>query len=122
MLHLERRELALQYSRFGARLDLGLQALHLTLELSLFEILNRRAQHLRQAQAGCIRHRLELSITVFLFPAGQHERMNVQSIRHVLRLDLWVKREPYRLNLELVAIPMNLLRTDRRCHFFSLER
>src|SRR5687768_13608948 len=122
MLHLERRELALQYSRLRARLDLRLQALHVTLELLLFEILNRRAQDSRQAQAGSIRHRLELSITVFLLPAGQHERMNVQSLRNVLRLDLWMKRQPDCLNLELITVPMNLLRTDRRRHFFSLER
>ena len=31
-------------------------------------------------------------------------------------------RQVYCLNLELVAVAMNFLRTDRRRHFFSLER
>src|SRR2546422_9704461 len=87
MLHLERRKLALEPSRLCTSLDLVLQPLDLALELSLLEILNRRTQHFRQAQAGSIRHRLELSITVFLLPTRQHERMNIQSMRNVLRLD-----------------------------------
>src|SRR5437773_623041 len=113
MLHLERCELALQYSSLGACLDLGLQALHMTLELSLLEILNGRAQHLRQAQAGSIRHRLELSFTIVLLPFGQHEGMNIQRVSNILRLDLRMKRKPYCLNLELVAVTVNLFRTDR---------
>ena len=122
MLHLERCKLALQHSRLHARLDLGLQALHLALEFPLLEILHRRAQHLRQAQAGSIRRPLELSFTKVLLPLGQHEGMNIQRVRNVLRLDLGMKRKPYCLNLELVAVTVNLLRTDRRRHFFSLER
>jgi hypothetical protein len=43
-------------------------------------------------------------------------------VRHVLRLDLRMQRQLYRLNLEFDAVAMDLLRTDRRRHFFSLER
>jgi hypothetical protein len=95
MLHLKRSQLSLEHASFGARLDLRLQPLHLALELSLLEILNSRAQHFRQAQAGGEVSRLELAITIFLLPARQ---------RHVLYLNLRVKRELDCLNLELVAV------------------
>jgi hypothetical protein len=104
MLHLKRSQLSLEHASFGARLDLRLQPLHLALELSLLEILNSRAQHFRQAQAGGEVSRLELAITIFLLPARQHEWMDIQSTRHVLYLNLRVKRELDCLNLELVAV------------------
>ena len=48
--------------------------------------------------------------------------MNIQRVRNVLRLDLGMKRKPYCLNLELVALAFDLLRTDRRRHLNPLER
>jgi hypothetical protein len=48
--------------------------------------------------------------------------MDVQSLRNIPRLNLWKQGNPYRLNLELVAVAMNLLRTDRRCHLNPLKR
>jgi hypothetical protein len=48
--------------------------------------------------------------------------MNIQSVGNVLRLDIRMTRELYRLNLELVAVAFDLLRTDRRRHLNPLER
>ncbi len=48
--------------------------------------------------------------------------MNIQSVCNVLRLDIRMTRKLYRLNLELVAVAFDFLRTDRRCHLYPLER
>src|SRR2546425_261278 len=82
----------------------------------------RRSQHFRQAQAGSLGRRLELAFAVVLLPLREHERVDIQRTRYVLRLDLWVQRQPYCLDLEFVRVAMDFLRTDRCCHFFSLER
>ena len=45
-----------------------------------------------------------------------------KTVRHVLRLDLGVIRQPDGLNLELRRVAMNLLRPNRCCHGNLLKR
>src|SRR5882724_63512 len=121
MLHLERSELALEPACLRTGVNSLLQLLHLALQCPFFWVF-WRTQHLRKAQAGSVRRRLEPSFTEILLPLRKHELMNIQGVCNVLRLDLRMKRKPYRLNLELVAVAFDFLRTDRRCHLNSLER
>jgi len=48
--------------------------------------------------------------------------MDIQRMRHVLRLDLWMQRQSHCLNLELDRVAMDLLRPDRCCHEDLLKR
>src|SRR6266705_3210931 len=85
-----RRELALQRAHLRARRDLRLQLLHLPLERQLLRISLRRLQNFRKAQTGGLGRRLELSFAVVLLPLREHERVDVQSMGYVLRLNLWM--------------------------------
>src|SRR5687768_4031347 len=122
MLHLERCELSLESARLRTSLDLLVQLFDLAPELAFLRVVLRRAQHPGKAQAGSIRRRLEPSFAIILLPLRKHERMDIQRMGNVLRLDLRVIRQLYSLNLELVAVAFDLLRTDRRRHLNPLER
>src|SRR5882762_6117672 len=116
MLHLERRELALKGAYRPARFDLRLQLLHLALERPFLRVGLRHPQDFRQTQASGLGRRLELAFSIVLLPLREHERVDVQRMRHVLRLDLRVIGQLDRLNLELKRVAMNLLRPNWCCH------
>src|SRR2546422_4019153 len=59
----------------------------------LLQIALRRSQHFRQAQPGSLGRRIELAFAVVLLPLGEHERVDIQRTRYVLRLDLRVQRD-----------------------------
>lgn len=52
----------------------------------------------------------------FLPPARQHDRMNVERLGDRLNLDVGHATEFHRRQLELYAVAMHLLRTDRSAH------
>src|SRR3990172_12962213 len=116
MLHLERRKLALKGAYRPARFDLRLQLFHLALERPSLRVGLRHPQDFRQAQSSGLGRRLELAFAIVLLPLREHERMDVQRVSHVLRLDLRVIGQLDRLNLELKRIAMNLLRPNWCCH------
>src|SRR5580765_3607333 len=122
MLQLERRQLALELARLRTSINLLLQPSQLAFKRPFLRVDSWCLQHPRQAQAGSLGRRLEPAFPVILLPLRKHERMDIQRLRNVLRLDLRMIRQLYRLNLELTAIAFDLLGTDRRRHFFSLER
>src|SRR5712691_5116742 len=68
------------------------------------------------------RSSFEPALAVVLLPLREHERVDIQCVRHVLGLDLRMIRQLHRLNLELQRIAMNLLRTHRCCHLNLLFR
>src|SRR3972149_5070800 len=116
MLHLERRKLALKGACRPARFDLRLQLFHLALERPSLRVGLRHPQDFRQAHSSGPGRRLELAFAIVLLPLREHERMDVQRVSHVLRLDLRVIGQLDRLNLELKRIAMNLLRPNWCCH------
>src|SRR3990172_912840 len=116
MLHLERRKLALKGAYRRARFALRLQLFPRALERPSLRVGLRHPQDFRQAQSSGLGRRLELAFAIVLLPLREHERMDVQRVSHVLRLDLRVIGQLDRLNLELKRIAMNLLRPNWCCH------
>src|SRR5258705_6476832 len=110
MLHFERCELSLQCTHLAARLDLRLELLHLALERPFLRISLRQPQCFWQAQASGLGRPPELAFPVVLPPLRRHERLDMQRLRYVLRLDLRVIRQSDGLYLELERVVMNLPR------------
>ena len=76
----------------------------------------KRAEEIAAESFGKIGRALELAFAEVLLPLGEHERVDVQRVCHVLRLDLRVIRQLHRLNLEFQRVAVNLLRPNRCCH------